>query len=421
MAQKPRRGDRSPRGEDRYLFLEALLSARRCFYLSYIGQSVRDNSPLPPSVLVDELLDMIELGWTAEDGGALRSRLVTQHRLQPFSQAYFQQAAQEESVRLFSYAEHLCGASAVSGRGTQEPQSFVPEPLPEPSAEWRDVSLEQLSRFWAHPCEYLLKQRLGVSFDHKDGLLDTREPFALDGLSRWALGQDLLAAARHGETDLLELGRATGYLPHGEAGEVLLRREAGKAQRFASSLARFLPSELLAPQPFRLALGEFRLSGALNHLSPQGRYSYRYGALRTKFLLDWWLNHLALCVVQPQGVAPVSYWWSEEGGLKLRPVAKAEALLVDLLTGYWEGLQRPLPFFPRSSFELFLALRAEKTDLLKAAAKPWFGNHNQAGECEEAYCRLAFLDRDPIDEAFEQWGRRVFAPLVAALEEVNDV
>jgi len=43
MAQAQRRGDRSRRRTDRYLFLEALLSARDVLYLSYIGNDVRDN------------------------------------------------------------------------------------------------------------------------------------------------------------------------------------------------------------------------------------------------------------------------------------------------------------------------------------------------------------------------------------------
>src|SRR5690606_21082631 len=71
MAQDVRRGDRSRRDDDRYLFLEALLSARRCLYIylfleallsarrclyiSYVGRHIRENSVIPPSVLVSEL------------------------------------------------------------------------------------------------------------------------------------------------------------------------------------------------------------------------------------------------------------------------------------------------------------------------------------------------------------------------------
>jgi len=63
IAKNPRLGDRSRRNDDRYLFLESLLSAREKFYISYTGQSIRDNSAIPPSVLVTELLDYIEHGF----------------------------------------------------------------------------------------------------------------------------------------------------------------------------------------------------------------------------------------------------------------------------------------------------------------------------------------------------------------------
>ena len=43
-----RPGDRSRREDDRYLFLEALASARDTLYVSWVGRNVRDNSVLPP-------------------------------------------------------------------------------------------------------------------------------------------------------------------------------------------------------------------------------------------------------------------------------------------------------------------------------------------------------------------------------------
>ena len=76
MGLQVRRGDRLKRDEDRYLFLESVLSAREWLYISYVGQSQQDNSELPPSVLVSELLDYLERC------GAAREALITKHRLQ---------------------------------------------------------------------------------------------------------------------------------------------------------------------------------------------------------------------------------------------------------------------------------------------------------------------------------------------------
>lgn len=70
MANDRQRGDRSRRADDRYLFLETLLSARDCLYISYVGRSIRDNSAIPPSVLVSELLECVEQGFVAVDAPA---------------------------------------------------------------------------------------------------------------------------------------------------------------------------------------------------------------------------------------------------------------------------------------------------------------------------------------------------------------
>ena len=62
IAAEPRPGDRNRRDDDRYLFLESLLSARRVLYLSWVGRDQRDNSFRPPSVVVAELLDYLAAG-----------------------------------------------------------------------------------------------------------------------------------------------------------------------------------------------------------------------------------------------------------------------------------------------------------------------------------------------------------------------
>ncbi|WP_233200914.1 exodeoxyribonuclease V subunit gamma [Limnohabitans sp. G3-2] len=91
-----RPGDRSRRDDDRQLMLEALLSARQVLYVSWSGRSVRDNSEQPPSVLVSQLRDEIDLLW----GQDTAQGLTTVHPLQPFSRAYF-----EEGSGLQTYAK----------------------------------------------------------------------------------------------------------------------------------------------------------------------------------------------------------------------------------------------------------------------------------------------------------------------------
>src|SRR5690606_7868602 len=62
MPYKPQLGDTDIKDNDRHCFFDTLLSAESRLYLSFVGRSVKDNSLIPPSVLVDELLDYIQQG-----------------------------------------------------------------------------------------------------------------------------------------------------------------------------------------------------------------------------------------------------------------------------------------------------------------------------------------------------------------------
>ncbi|MGN0908407.1 MAG: exodeoxyribonuclease V subunit gamma, partial [Succinivibrio sp.] len=55
-----RRGDRSRPADDRYLFLEAILSARDSLTLSYIGQNPSDGSAMEPSPVISELREWLD-------------------------------------------------------------------------------------------------------------------------------------------------------------------------------------------------------------------------------------------------------------------------------------------------------------------------------------------------------------------------
>ncbi len=119
MARDPRRGDRQRRVDERNVFLDLLLAARERLYLSYTGKSVRDNSPLPPSVLVAELLDYCA---AAIDDGAVLAGIAARRRgsgspssirCSPFSLDYFEPNA---DPRRRSFNDEYCAALQAATR-----------------------------------------------------------------------------------------------------------------------------------------------------------------------------------------------------------------------------------------------------------------------------------------------------------------
>lgn len=417
MANHFRRGDRSRRQDDRYLFLETLLSAHRCLYLSYVGQSIRDNTVLPPSVLVSELLDTVDRSFQQAAGGRASVQLVTHHPLQAFSRRYF-----SGDDRWFSYAQEWVEASGQAGRGAGEPVPLLATVLPEPEPAWRTVSLEGLLRFFRHPARWLLRERLGIRPEEDEDALESREPFVLDGLENHQLLGRMLELHREGQPvqEVARIMRASGALPHGQVGAYAFTGAQERVTRFAGRLGRVLPraggGETLEVD---LTLGDFWLTGQLTGLTPDGWVNYRLARLKANDYLSLWLHHLVLNAMAPAGIALNSHWLAEDQEVRLPPVEDPRVQLQVLLGWYWHGSRQLLHFFPKAAVAYVEQLRKERNNdaesALRAARTVWEGNPFRPGRAErdDPYYRLAFRASDPLDQEFTTVAQAVFAPLLA--------
>ncbi|MFL6710694.1 MAG: exodeoxyribonuclease V subunit gamma [Massilia sp.] len=184
-----RPGDRSRRDDDRYLMLEALLSARDKLYVSWVGRNVRDNSEQPPSVLVAQLRDYIKAGWGLQD----LDRFTTTHALQPFSRRYFEEGG------LRSYAAEWRGAHADGSQpAVDAPLASLP---PFELEAGYQLKLGELATFVRQPARYFFRRRLDVRFIEPDALGQDEEPFGFDALERYALEDSLLDDSADGTVD----------------------------------------------------------------------------------------------------------------------------------------------------------------------------------------------------------------------------
>ncbi|MEE4383159.1 MAG: exodeoxyribonuclease V subunit gamma, partial [Pseudomonadales bacterium] len=165
-AAPPRRGDRARRLEDRFLFLEAILSAREHLYVSWTGRSAYDDSVQPPSVVVSELRDVLARRFLAADGGKVLDALTIRHPLQPFSPRYGAEAGLPPTYSELWTRED--GAPALPLREALPPFEEV-EPPP----------LRALVGFFLDPSGSFLAERLGVRFGPEAVAAEDDEPFLL--------------------------------------------------------------------------------------------------------------------------------------------------------------------------------------------------------------------------------------------------
>ena len=426
MAHNPLPGDRSRRNDDRYLFLEVMLSARKRLYISYVGQSIQDNSPIPPSVLVSELIDYIEQGFEIP-GKDIREHIVTKHRLQAFSAEYF-----KKNKQLFSYSEENHRVAQCTQKPRKDPVPFISKGLSDPlEAEWKTVSLEDLCRFFANPSRFLLQRRLRIYLEERGLTLEEREAFELKGLEKYQLEQHLVKSELAGQDlrDALSLARAAGQLPHGTVGECIFEGMKLGAERFSEKILSYMRGPKLAPLDVDICLSGFKLTGRIDSLYPERLIKYRYTRIKPKDRLEVWIHHLflnshmadhypwtsMLAGLRPQGRDP--QWIAYE----YLPVENSKEILEGLLKKYWAGLKMPLHFFPQSSWVYAFTLLDKgkpREDAVEMARSTWAGNDYTLGECEDAYYRLCFKNTDPLDSEFQDIAVNVLGPLIDHEKEI---
>ncbi len=442
MALASQRGDRQRRSDERNLFLDLLLSARERLYLSYTGRSIRDNAPLPGSVLVSELIETL-VPAIAVDPVAAHAHLVLEHPLQPFSPCYF---TADGDPRLVSFNRELCDAQRSGLSATPETEAVTPAareeeddrddddnggervgcffaaPLAEPGEEWRVLHLELLQRFFRNPCAYLLRERLGIQLPKADEELEDDEPFLPDFPARQALAERLLShcLGDRADADLRELAQAGIEYPQGTFGDLLLDVELGNMRLYADNLRAATAEPCLPPHhaslDFDLDGEEWRLSAAFADLRAGGLVRHRYDDTRAVDYLAAWLNHLFLCASAPEGVAQETRWLSRDGEFYLLPCERATEILSDLLRLYRRGLRAPIHFFPKSAWKYIV-----NEQNLNKATDTWKSSQERPfGEEEHPAYRLALRGVvDPLDGDFQDCAQAVFGSLMGYLQDAR--
>lgn len=409
IAKHPRRGDRSLRDEDRYIFLEAIISARLCLYISYIGQSIKDNSEIPPSVVVSELFDYIEKGFYHPEKRPL-DIILKRYPLQPFSPRYFQ-----KDTLIYNYSKEDYETVKKRLETTYRPSPFIVKPLKDTSSEIRNITSSELKRFFQHPVKYFFNNRLGIFLDEIDLTVKDDEPMELNTLDEFKIKQRLIEHLVSSK-DLDKIKNAIsaeGILPPGSPRKVLLDNVSFEVEDFFKDLQVYLKDKK-DPIDFNMEVNNFNISIRLEEIYGYGLIRYRASKdIRARHLIDLWIDHLFFNLFGENS----SLFLSIKQKCNFMPVDDARELISRLLVVYNEGLKAPIKLFPETSYAYTKHLK-EKGDYnaLKSARGKWEGNDFQYTESKDPYYQVCFKGIDPLDEAFVQLAKEVFGPLVDAIK-----
>lgn len=300
MQYAPKRGDRARRDDDRYLFLEALLSAQEIFYLSYIGQSATDNKQRLPSVLVSQLLDY------------LAEHLTEQARLQAsekdnFSEALFwQKMVVQQPLTVFSPKNFTPQYGSYDKEWLLEQQheplaDFLNESFDLKAEIPTEINLEDLIAFVSNPIKYFFNHQLGVYFRNDEESIAESEKFSLSDLDDYQLRDQLVTLEPAEREAFFKQEQLKGNLPIANFAKVSLQDLDDSINELRELILPYLgESDILEIERlFEVEQLKIRLFGNIRNKFADEIVFWKVSSLKDKDYIRLWIYYL---LIQAQGL-----------------------------------------------------------------------------------------------------------------------
>ncbi len=438
--EPPRKGDRSRRGDDRYLFLEALISCRDKLYLSYQGHDIKTNNSREPSLVLQELMDYLEQGYGWQLSDDERQQLF-KIPLQAFSRDNYRGLMK-------SFNPHWLKLSKPG-----EPRNNLPKVAPFSMSDGDAISItaEQLVQFFDNPCRQFAQTRLGLYFDNgQDFLPEDSEPFVSNHLDRYQIQDAIIKTALADNTDkqaiddLVRCFSLSGKLPDTPGSENDLLQWQEQASDFAEYIHNKIHNSSqnqemtqsngqIVNKTVQIIIDDVHLEAELPWLDDSLLF-WRLATPKGKDDIRLWIHHLIAQVITETNITETN---STETGNKtvfthgffrgekdepvltvqFEPLTSARELLAELVHCWKEGMQQPL---------LLHASLGQKHCAGKALDEPgfytfWQDDFQTQGLGSDPYVHWFWAgDKQEIPQWQGDWQERIekiYQPLYAHRQE----
>lgn len=324
---------------DRYLFLEALLSARQKLILIYQGRNALDHAIQPPSILISEILPYVH-----------KTQQII-HPARSYDPSYFD--GTKASLFNFSRRDAAMAKSLSTTKG-KLPSLFTITPSPPPLPEGTiTIDLVDLIRCLRDPLKHYLKMSCGVVFREEKEML-AEENFTLSPL-QLAKSRKILLTQPLTETIRQEENFPLG--PFGKLAARQLEKESASLEGMFGATFAFIAHQKTAqldekgvwrlPAPIIELSSKLtvyltgRLEGILpNVLCALEKKNWR-GALKI------WPQFLLLSASKlPNDFTAMSVLFVRTGEKKNRFFENPEPFLHTLIEYYFWSMHTPSPLYP---------------------------------------------------------------------------
>lgn len=228
-----------PTDEDRYLFLECLLSSRQYFVMSYVEGASSDGSQRLPSPLLTDLLTYLDEAYLLGEKKPSFA-CMKRHPSLPFHHSYFDEENSEgknfslhyyQAARAYYNGEKRAEHAFISGIFSGEGFDLK---VPEPSSDDVAVDIYDLSKAVSNPWKVYFNEYLGMYLE-EEREWKNEEDFILSFLRSSIIKKEALFTSTEG---VLRKFERAGSLPLGVFKDLACRRVEEEVVAWRENLSK---------------------------------------------------------------------------------------------------------------------------------------------------------------------------------------
>jgi exodeoxyribonuclease V gamma subunit len=415
-AKNLRAGDELKKDQDKYNFMQLFVSAEQKVHISFIGQSINDNSIKMPSIAIEEIIDYFKLSFDVDKNKISKQNpLMFKHALQPFSSKNFQNIASN----YFSYATNWQATN--NQQQTDNTNIINLEQAPD------SLTLKALISCFKNPVKYFYNRCLGIYFEDPEALLANSEPFNIDGLASYKLKQQIIEVLYNNQqiSESNNLYKAAGMLPHYVFADCVI-------DNIITKLDKILPwmHELNVKLNNNISIDiNFAEKSNLNITAEVTNFAngnlvfiHPVDKIKGKHIIEAWLAHLCCCTQQPT----TTHILCLEKRLLLKPVDAPQAIdyLLQLTAIYQQASTTAIPWLPCISYNIITKIKKDES---KGATIDANGFVNKQLENyitdtyndPDVYLARVYPDLNSHHQQFYSLTDTIFTPVLEYLEQAN--
>ncbi len=411
MAQYPEPTDRNRKNEDKNLFLESILAAKDILYCSYIGQSRTDNEEIPPSPVVSEWVEQIAnaLGTDSDD-------IIQKEPLHAFSAANF--IGQKSFSPSQFYTAKKLTEQENPVRGLK-----VPDKIPAP-AEFQDFGIYHLVMFYSNPVKYFLKNRFDLQMTEEEELKDE---FRISALEKHILFERVFGwkLEEKSNDDITSMLIRSGMMPVGWAGKLEIDDIIIKTELAISEIKEKGLTPELVDVDISIPLGSNELKDTVISFSNDQFLDITPSSFSGEKAMRTWIRHLSILNTRAfenkESELLCELKKDKRKWFRFKKPEDPGRLLKELIDGFRNGMEKPVHFFPKTSYKFEESITKGKDDP-EGDAKNEFegGRYNQFSEGRDPFVNVLLGEDASYQSAFVETAiQPVIRQMMDHMEEIK--